>query len=173
MKTQALETERLILRRLSMEDFGALHRVFSDPITMKFWPAPFTENETRRWISRAIHDYETLGFGRWALISKETGELIGDCGIMRLEVAGETENDLGYIIHHPHWGNGYATEAAGACKRYALETSGLRRLAANMPVEHTASARVAEKIGMTLEKTFHNPKNRGIETRLYSLNLRR
>lgn len=79
------------------------------------------------------------------------------------------EHDLGYIVHHPHWSNGYATEAAEACKRYALETLGLRRLVANMPVEHTASARVAEKIGMTLEKTFDNPKNRGIETRLYSL----
>ncbi len=171
METRVLETERLILRRLTPDDLEALHRIFSDSSTMSFWAAPFTEDDTRRWILRALRYYETLGFGRWAVVLKETGELIGDCGILRTEVDGKMEHDLGYVIHHPCWGSGYATEAAEACKHYAIETFGIRRLVANMPVEHTASARVAEKIGMTLEKTFDNPKNRGIETRLYSLSV--
>lgn len=169
METRVLETERLILRHMTPDDFEALHRVFSDPITMSFWPAPFAEEDTRGWLERALHDYETLGFGHWASILKETGELVGSCGLLHTEVDGRMENDLGYIIHHPHWGNGYATEAAEACKRYAFETLGIRRLAANMPVDHTASARVAEKIGLRLEKTFENPRNRGIETYLYAL----
>lgn len=167
MAMKVVETEPLTLRDLTLDDLEPLHRIFSDPITMSFWPAPFAEEDTRRWIQRALRDYETLGFGRRAVILKESGELIGDCGLLYTEVDGKSEYDLGYIIHHPYWGNGYATEAAEACKRYAVETLGIGRLVANMPVDHVASARVAEKIGMGCEKTFINAKNRNIATYLY------
>jgi len=163
-----METKRLILRPPSLEDFEALHRIFSDPITMSFWPAPFTEEDTRRWISRSTQDHEETGFGRQPVILKFSGEIIGDCGIMLAEIAGEPEHDLGYIIHHPFWGNGYAIEAAGALKRRAVEQLGIRRLVANMPTDHAASIRVAEKLGMRREKTFRNERNRNIETHLYA-----
>ncbi|MBA3422983.1 MAG: GNAT family N-acetyltransferase [Rubrobacter sp.] len=166
---QTVETERLILRPPSPDDFGALHRIFSDAVTMSFWPVPFTEEDTRRWISRSLHDHEETGFGRCPVLLKSSGEVIGDCGIMRAEIAGEPEYDLGYIIHHPFWGNDYAVEAAEACKRHAVERLGIRRLVANMPTAHAASIRVAEKISMRWEKTFRNPRNRYIETHLYAL----
>lgn len=164
---QILETERLILRQLTLDDLQALHRIFSDPITVRFWPAPFTLEATQRWIERSLDHYADFGFGRYALILKTTGELIGDCGILRNEVDGAPENDLGYIIHHPYWRNGYASEAAAACLHDAVEALGLKRLVANMPVAHTGSMRVAEKIGMRRVKTFQNARNRGIDTYVY------
>ena len=168
---ETVETERLILRPPTREDSEALHRIFSDPTTMSFWPVPFTEDDTRRWISRSIQDHEESGFGRQPVILKTSGEIIGDCGVMRAEIAGKPEYDLGYIIHYPFWRNGYAVEAAEACKRHAVEQLGIRRLVANMPVDHKASIRVAEKVGMQREKTFRNPKNRDIETYLYALEI--
>ncbi len=76
--------------------------------------------------------------------------------------------EIAWRIASPFWGRGYASEAAEACKRHAVERLGIRRLVANMPVDHAASVRVAEKLGMRWEKTFRNPKNRDIETHLYA-----
>lgn len=165
---KTIETERLFMRPPSSKDFETLHGIFSDPTTMSFWPVPFAEDDTRRWISRSLNDHAGSGFGRQPVILKSSGEVIGDCGIVRAEVAGEPEYDLGYVIHHPFWGNGYAVEAAEACKHHAVERLGIRRLVANMPVNHTASERVTQKIGMRWEKTFRNRRNRNIETHLYA-----
>lgn len=162
-----LSTDRLLLRRWSLHDLDALHAIMGDPVTMRFWPAPFERDATRVWIARNLERYQEDGFGRWALIVRATGELAGDCGIIRSQVAGQLENDLGYIVHHPFQGYGYATEAAAACLSYATDTLRLTRVVANMPQDHHASARVAEKIGMRLERTFSNPRNRNLPTLLY------
>lgn len=97
------------------------------------------------------------GFGRRAVISKETGELIGDRGLLYTEVAGNLEHVLAYTIHHLWRGNGYATEASEACKRYTLETPGIRRLVANVPVERTASARVARILPASIRQAVFSP----------------
>jgi RimJ/RimL family protein N-acetyltransferase len=164
-----LETSRLILRHFTEDDLGDLHPILSDPITMSFWPAPFSTDDTRRWITQNRLRYLEQGFGRLAIILKAGQLLIGDCGLVMSEIDGKPENDLGYIVSHPYWGQGYATEAAEACKQYGFQTLGLRRICANMPISHQASRRVAERLGMRLEKTFVNQRNRNIQTYLYSI----
>jgi len=163
-----METERLIIREYTDADFVALHLLLSDMQTMYCWPAPFTLEQTADWLEINIERYEFLGYGRWAVVLKETGEIIGDCGIVETELDGEIEHDLGYIIHALFWEQGYGTEAALACKQYAFDTLLLNRLCANMPESHVASERVAQKVGMQLEKTFLNPRNRNIPTLLYA-----
>ena len=164
-----IETERLIIRSYSHNDISKLSIILSDPITMSFWPEPFTIEQTRHWVNSNILRCEELGFGRWAVILKDTEELIGDCGIMITEIDGKQELDLGYIIHYPYWKNGFATEAAEACKEYAFNDLGIKRLCANMPFNHEASRKTAEKIGMKKEKEFYNKRNREILTYLYSI----
>lgn len=161
------ETERLFLRRWTTDDVALLYPILSDPITMQFWPAPLTIDATRAWIDRALHNYASLGFGRFAVVLKKSGAVIGDCGLMHTEVAGQPEYDLGYIIHHPYWRQGFATEAATACRDYAFTTLGIRRLVANMAVDHIASMSVAKLLGMRLERVFANPRNRNMPTYLY------
>lgn len=162
-----IETDNLMLRRYADDDVDALHGILSDPETMRFWPSPFTIERVREWIVRSLRSYEELGFGRYPVLLRETGEIIGDCGILRVRVAGETVNDLGYIFHRDHWGRGYATEASEALKRYAFDTLGLEALHANMAYDHSASRRVAEKLGMTKIREFANERNRDIWTLLY------
>ena len=76
-----LETERLFLREMTREDFDALYVVLGDSDVMQHYPHTFDEARVRRWIERNLERYRTLGFGLWAVCLRETGEMIGDCGL--------------------------------------------------------------------------------------------
>ena len=76
-----IETERLQLREYTMDDYDKLYEILSDAETMQHYPAPYDEAKTRRWIEWNLENYATYGFGLWAVVLKETGEFIGDCGI--------------------------------------------------------------------------------------------
>lgn len=163
-----LETPRLLLRTYDEGDLGALHEIVSDPVTMQFWPQPFQLGATKSWLSRALASYREHGLGRWAVMAKESGRLVGDCGYLRVEVAGVLEVDLGYIFAKDVWGRGLATEAASACLHHGLFALGLPRVVANMEARHLASRRVAEKIGLRFEREFRNARNRGLPTCVYA-----
>lgn len=166
---EKIETKRLILREHTESDVDRLYAIQSDAVTMAFWPAPFSYEQTENWIRRQIDSYRAKGFGRWAVIRKEDGVMIGDAGIVTSEIDGTIENDLGYIIHASEWQKGYGYEAAEGCLRYGFDRLELGRLCANMPTDHLGSRKVAEKLGMKLEKHFFNKRNREIETCLYSI----
>ncbi len=167
MKT--IYTNRLILRPYTIQDFDALHSVLSDRFTMRYWPEPFTAEQTMRRIEKSLSTYEKNGFGKFAVELKESGKLIGDCGITLVEIEGKVENNLGYIIHHDFHGNGYGTETAKACVSYAFVDLQLERLTANMTANNKASIRVAEKLGMTKEKEFFKQRDGGLLSYMYYL----
>ena len=93
-----LETDRLILRKYVEEDFDALFEIVSDIETMQHYPAPFDEDKTRNWIIWNLDNYKKYGFGLWAVVLKETGEFIGDCGITIQDIDGEMLPEIGYIF---------------------------------------------------------------------------
>ena len=82
-----LQTDRLILREYTMDDFTALFEIMSDAETMQHYPAPFDEARTRRWIEWNLENYQKYGWGLWAVVLKENGEFIGDCGITLQNIA--------------------------------------------------------------------------------------
>ena len=84
-----IETERLLLREYTIDDFDALYEIMSDAETMQHYPAPFDAARTRRWIEWNLENYAQYGFGLWAVVLKETGEFIGDCGITIQNIDGE------------------------------------------------------------------------------------
>ena len=84
MKT-VIETQRLILREYTSDDFDALYEILSDGQTMKYYPKPYDEKGTARWIEWSLENYKDHGFGWWAIVLKDTGEFIGDCGITMQE----------------------------------------------------------------------------------------
>lgn len=170
---QILETDRLILRKLTLNDVDRVYQILSDPITMAFWPKPFDYEGAERWVKRSIDFYRDLGFGRYAMILKSSGELIGDCGFMRVEVNGIQENDLGYILDKTFWNQGFATEAAKGCLQYGLDKLRMERIVASMETKHVASKAVAEKIGLRFEQEFINTRNRNLLTTLLSIEIAR
>jgi [ribosomal protein S5]-alanine N-acetyltransferase len=164
-----IETENLFLRHYTTEDLGELFEILSDPVTMSFWPSPLTQEDARGWIARSIESYQKYGVGRYCVVLKQDQKIIGDCGILRLEKAGEMVNDLGYIIHHPFWRKGYAVEAASAVIDHAFNTLALGVIHANMPFNHDSSRIVAERIGMKKIGEFINERNGNVRTLLYAI----
>lgn len=162
-----LHTARLALRPYQLDDIDRLFPILSDPTTMYFWQQPFTYEKVAKWIDRSLQSYEKHGFGRYAVLLQSGDELIGDVGLLTTTIANESVVDLGYIIHHPYWEQGYAIEAATAVRDYAFSTLNLTTLHVNMPWNHQGSQRVAERLGMKFIKIFSNPRNRDIPTLLY------
>ncbi|WP_059172019.1 GNAT family N-acetyltransferase [Bacillus sp. FJAT-27445] len=146
------ETERLYIREYLDEDLPFLHELFSDPETMKHYPAPFSMEQTKNWIARNKLRYVTDGFGLWAVCLKDTNEIIGDCGLVKQTVDGREEVEIGYHINKKYWSEGYATEAALGSKEYGFYQQGLNRLISIIAPKNFPSIRVAEKIGFMLEK---------------------
>lgn len=149
-----LETSRLRLREFASQDADALEAVLGDPATMQYYPAPFDRAEIDVWIRRNRARYFDPGFGLWAMLLKHSGELIGDCGCFVRELEGNVELELGWHVRRDLWGRGYATEAARHCIEYAFWKLGAERIIALIRPENLSSCRVAEKNGMTCEKTI-------------------
>ena len=146
-----LETERLILREYTEGDFDGLYEILSDPVTMRHYPKPYDEKGTRRWLSWSLENYKTYGYGLWAMELKETGELIGDCGITMQNIDGELLPEIGYHISKNFWRRGYASEAASAVRDWAFRNRDFPALysymtAENIPSQATAASCDLKKI---------------------------
>jgi [ribosomal protein S5]-alanine N-acetyltransferase len=147
-----LETPRLRLREFVPQDVDTLLAVLGDPVAMQYYPAAFDRREVEEWIERNRSRYESDGYGLWAMLLKNSGELIGDCGCFLRDVAGRDEIEIGYHVRRDLWGNGYATEAAQACMQYAFTKLGVDCVISLIRPENVQSIRVAEKNGLTCEK---------------------
>ena len=91
-----METQRLLLREMNPEDFEALFRVLGDPVIMQHYPYAFDEQCVRSWIERNMNRYRENGFGLWAVCLKNTGEMIGDCGLTLQNIDGKMLPEIGY-----------------------------------------------------------------------------
>src|SRR5215207_1502564 len=150
-----LETERLVLRSMLASDIAALHLIFTDPNVMaSFGVDLFTREQMQRWLQRNLDHQNEFGYGLFSVILKETGELIGDCGLEQMAVNGVQMAELGYDFRSDFWNQGYATEAACAVRDYAFDVLHLPQLISLIRVGNLASKRVAEKVGMTLAEEF-------------------
>jgi RimJ/RimL family protein N-acetyltransferase len=150
----ALETSRLWLREMAHDDVVPLLAVLGDAETMRHYPAAFTRDQVSKWIEWNLENYRQHGYGLWALISKETGELIGDCGLTWQRVGYSPERDLeaGWHVRRDLWNRGLATEAGLAVRGYAKEVLHQPRLISIIDPHNLASQAVACKLGMMLER---------------------
>lgn len=146
-----LETERLYLREMEQTDFEALCKILQDEQTMYAYEGAFNDDEVHEWLDRQIARYQKWGFGLWAVVLKETDEMIGQCGLT-MQPWKETEVlEIGYLLQRPYWHKGYATEAAKACKQYAFEKLGATEVCSIIRDTNTASQNVAIRNGMAIK----------------------
>lgn len=143
-----LETERLCISKLTTDDLDSLSRIMEKPEVMYAWEHGFTRNETRKWINRQLTRYKKDRYGYFAVFLKESGELIGQVGLMKSIIGDNEVTELGFIFDNDFWGKGYATESAKACIGYGFDEIGLNRIYCSIRPENTASIRVAENLGM-------------------------
>lgn len=154
-----IETERLILREYTFEDFDALYEILSDKETMAHYPKPFDEEKVRSWIQWNLENYAKYGFGLWAVVLKATGEMIGDCGITIQNIDGDLLPEIGYHIHKKYWRNGFGSEAARAVRDWAFENTEYDCLYSYMKYTNVASCSTAIANGMKKVKEYPDEKN--------------
>ncbi len=143
-----IETERLFLREMNEDDYAALYSVLADPDNMQHYPYNFDENRVKNWIAKNVERYRVFGFGLWAVCLKETGEMIGDCGLTMQNINGTICPEIGYHIRRDCQRKGYAKESAGAVRDWAFDNTPFNVLYSYMKNGNIASAATAESIGM-------------------------
>ncbi len=152
MREVSLETKRLRLRALTHDDFADLFAIWSDAVTMRYYPQTLDETALRAWIERNLQRYEEYGHGLWAVIRKADQQFVGDCGLVVQDVEGVAELEVGYQFNKQFWGHGYATEAARGCMGFARVVLGRERIISMIRPENLPSRRVAERNGLQIEK---------------------
>ena len=162
-----LETERLILREITQDDFDNWYAILSDAETMKHYPAPYDAAGVQRWVDWTLNNYKQYGFGLWAVTLKANDEFIGDCGITMQNIHGQQLPEIGYHIHKSHWRKGYASEAARKCMEYAFETLRFPAVYSYMTSTNAASYGVALKNGMQFVEEYEDDGHE--MTRVYAM----
>ena len=154
-----IETERLILREYTQDDFDALYEILSDEQTMKHYPKPYDKKGVQCWIDWSLDNYQKYGFGLWAIVLKETGEFIGDCGITIQDIDGELLPEIGYHINKKFWRKGFAKEAAKAVRDWGFLNTQYDIIYSYMKYTNVGSYSTAIANGMQKVKEYPDPKN--------------
>jgi len=163
-----LETPRLWLREMSLADWDFLADLLADPHVMRYYPHCYSRPQAKQWIERQQQRYAADGHGLWLVCEKQSEQPIGQVGLVRQRIETEPETELGYMIAHPHWKQGFATEAALACRDYAFSELKRSALISLIRPVNIPSRRVAQRLGMTFQgrRVLH----KGLEHWVYAIN---
>jgi RimJ/RimL family protein N-acetyltransferase len=176
-----LETERLLLRRPELDDLGGYTEIYGDPEVVRYLGGKtLAPDEVPQAIERLQRHWDRHGVGLFSVVRKDDERVIGRVGYllwdderwlnaMHEELDGELEYEIGWTIARAFWNQGYATEAAIACRDHAFGELGRDRVISLIAPENLASIRVAEKLGESYERDVELPLG---EVGLYSLGKR-
>lgn len=155
------ETKRIIFRKIEYSDFKDWLEFHKNPITSQHWDADLKspEIECENWYKKQLHRYENDLGGMNALIEKQTGKLIGHCGLLVQNVDGLPELEIGYSLLPEFWNKGFATESAKKCRDFAFENNFTDSLISIISLTNKPSKNVAIKNGMKIDKVTEYNKN--------------
>lgn len=162
-----INTERLFLREMNIDDFDALYKVLADHDIMKHYPYSFDEKRVRNWIERNIERYKIFGFGLWAVCLKNTGEMIGDCGLTMQNINGVIKPEIGYHIRKDMQRKGYAKESAIAVRDWTFKNTPFNEIYSYMKYTNESSAKSAMSWGCEFVEEYEDELNE--ITRVYCI----
>lgn len=172
MKPAIIETQRLILRKMEQSDFKDLCAILQDETVMYAYEGPFSDKEVQDWLDRQQTRYRQDGVGLYSVILKETGAMIGQCGLTIQSTSKGDALEIGYLFQKAYWGCGYATEAAAACKEYAFHVLDAKEVCSIIRDSNLPSQRVAVRNGMSVTGSFVK-HYRGVDMPHYIFSIRR
>jgi [ribosomal protein S5]-alanine N-acetyltransferase len=151
-----LETERLLLRKMRLDDARAMFAYASDPEVTRYvlFETHRSIEDSQAFLRLVVEGYERGDFGGWGVVLKDSGAFVGTCGVDYGYAPEHARAELGYVLSREHWGKGLVPEAVRAVIRFGFGRMELNRIQARCIAENTASARVMEKAGMTYEGTL-------------------
>lgn len=135
---------------MKQSDYNSLCDFLQDPQVMYAYKHAFSNDEVQSWLDNQIRRYKEYGFGLWAIIKKDTGEFIGDCGLTYQDFNGKNILEIGYHLQKKFWHQGFATEVAIACKEYAFNKLNANEVFSIIRDNNIPSQRVAIRNGMTI-----------------------
>ena len=147
---------------MTQEDLDSLREILQDEETMVAYEGAFTDEETRKWLDWQRTLYREKGYGLWAVILKENGAMIGQCGLTMQTWKDQRVLEIEYLFNRRYWHQGYATEAAKACKKYAFEILKAPEVCSIIRDTNIASQNVATRNGMKKKDTWTKPY-RGVD----------
>jgi len=172
MDTGILETERLTLREMTVDDLPAIREIVCDEQTMYAWNGAWSEEEALEGLEKQGRSYRENGFGRWAVVLKETGKVIGICGLIWCDTDRERVLELGYLFYRAFWHNGYAAEAAIACREYAFQVLKFDEVFSLIKDNNHAAMNVAIRSGM-LVRGKYTKRYKGEDVQRYIFSARK
>lgn len=143
-----LETPRLTLREMSLNDLDFVACMLADPDVTRYYPKRYSRDEAEAWVRRQLDRYDRHGHGLWLAQDKVTGQPVGQVGLILQRIEGMDVPEVGYLIHRPFWRRGYATEAALATRDHAFDVLNKPRVISLIRPENVPSQGVARKLGM-------------------------
>jgi RimJ/RimL family protein N-acetyltransferase len=143
-----LETPRLVLRELTRNDLDFLITMLGDDEVMRFYPHHYARPDAEAWLKRQLDRYQRDGHGGWLVQDRQTGELIGQVGLILQMIEGEWIPEIGYLIHRPYWRQGFASEAACAVRDWAFTRQQMPFVVSLIRPINVPSQGVARKLGM-------------------------
>lgn len=165
------ETKRLTLRTPVEGDLDLIGELWTDPDVTQHVGGPRVRDDVVDFFREYATDPETCareeGEQWWSIVERASGAFLGLCSLMEKEIEGRVETELDYFLLPAAWGRGYATEAARVLADYAFSTLGLTSLVAIIDPHNAPSVRVAQKLGMAMERAALRPD--GVVRHVYRL----
>lgn len=159
-----INTKRLNLHLLKLQDIDNLTALNSDPKVREFFPdGPQNKEQTEAKMKRFISEYENSGLPCFVIVLSESGEFVGQCGFGPIETG---EIEVGYILHKKFWNQGYASEVLVALLEWAKKNIKAEYIIAFAPTEHIVSQRVMQKCGM---EHYKDEMGKGVPCRFYRI----
>lgn len=143
-----IETNRLYMREMRQSDYSSLCKMLKDGDVMYAYEGAFDDEMAHDWLDRQLSRYREYGLGLWAVILKESGEMIDQCGLTYQNWKGERLLEIGYLFMKEFWHMGYATESAEGCKNYAFTELGAEKVCSIIRDTNIPSQNVALRNGM-------------------------
>jgi RimJ/RimL family protein N-acetyltransferase len=161
-----------MLREMTFDDLPSTREIVCDEQTMYAWNGAWSEAENIEGLQKQIRGYAEDGFGRWAVLQKEADKVIGMCGLQWCETDQDRVLEIGYLFNSVYWHNGYAAEAAIACKQYAFDVLHIDEVFSLIRDTNLASINVAIRNGMLVRRRFIK-SYKGYEMPHYVFSVRR
>ena len=141
------ETQRLKIVELTIDDIDLLYQLTGNKDVMRYFPKILSYHETKQMIYKILDHYKKYGYCLWKVLLKSKEKFVGITGLIYQEINDTAETEIAFRISPEHWNNGYATEAACACKYYGEDRLGKNRFISLIHPQNKASKRVAQKLG--------------------------
>lgn len=151
-----IETDRLVLRKMKLDDAGDVFDYASDPDVARYviWDAHRSIKDSESFLALVVEGYRNGELGTWGMEDRESGKLIGTCGYDGSWQPAHASAEIGYALSRRYWGRGLMPEAVTALLEFGFGRMKLNRIVARCFAPNTASEKVMRKVGMSYEGTL-------------------